>query len=115
METKFSEADKDFDRLKEHYEEYEVFITNYTTANVYPAIYYSSKEKIVVNAVGKRVLEPLEKVKRFDSHISITVPNVLWYTPEHTGRARSNATIIEKIESGDYFVVGGSIYYKKSK
>lgn len=113
LEEKIHEADREFDRLKRDYDRYEVFITNYETAKIYPTIYYSTKEEVVCNAIGTRVLEPMKKAKKINAHLSIVVPNVVWYTPENTRRGRSNASVIEKVLSGEYSVVAGSIYYKR--
>jgi hypothetical protein len=91
-ERTIEEEKAKLDALLEDPEGYDIRITNYERAEAYPTISYATPE-------GKRV-----------DHLSIRIPNVLWYEEEPGAeRRRSDASIQRIVESYDR--IGGTIYF----
>jgi len=78
----------------ENFDEYEVVVTNYETSPAYPTIYYNDKQ-------GKKHIK----------HLSIKMPNILWYEDkEHPREHRKDANIVQFIRSATK--VANMVYFK---
>jgi len=104
LSSKLEEEKARFDEVREDFEEYEVFVSNYENVREYPALYYSG----VVQEKGAK--KP--KTKKANAHLSIRIPNVLWYE-KNAMDVRSDATIMQKMKSGDFKRIGNTIYARR--
>jgi len=84
---------KQLEDIKRNFNSYEVVITNYNQAREYPTIHYTSEDK-----------------KHYTEHLSIKVPNFLFYR-EEASDSKSTASIKKFINTAN--LIGNTIYYKR--
>ena len=95
LEEEIAHAKDMAKNILDNYDEYEVIITNYGEGRLYPAIRYTDKDG-----------------KNRASHLSIRVPNVLWFEDDtRSSLGRSNATVKQFIKEASK--IGSTVYFKK--
>lgn len=80
--------------IKKSFSEYEVIITNYQNIRAYPAIHFTGEDK-----------------KHYVEHLSIRVPNFLYYEESFDKDSKSNAYVKKFIKEAS--ILGNTIYYRK--